>query len=97
MDAAGRGEKSDPGVGVRHCQLPGNEEADLLTGEGCRLDQGEVELTGSTRLAMVQRGMKVDDVVEHPRLRRCMPDGPGPLRCKTGWTWPASGQDTSQT
>ena len=52
-----------------HCQLPGNEEADRLAGEGCRLDQEEVKLTGSTILAIIWRGMREDDVVVHRHLR----------------------------
>ena len=58
-----------------HCQLPGNEEADRLAGEGCGMDQEEVALTGSTRLAVIRRGMREDDVVTHGHLREVYVSG----------------------
>ena len=58
-----------------HCQLPGNEEADRLAGQGCGMDQEEVALTGSTRLAVIRRGMREDDDVTHGHLREVYVSG----------------------
>ena len=41
-----------------HCGLPGNEEADRLAGQGCGLKQGDVELDGATRRAMIRKIIK---------------------------------------
>ena len=68
VDAAVWGEESEPAVGARPLPSP-LQWGGWPAGEGCRLDQEEVELTESTRLVMIRRGIREDNMVMHRHLK----------------------------